>query len=81
MRLGLILILVGALYLLKNLQVIDMLAWNTLWPIIVILIGITLVGRKGYNSRCWCGKCTECKASKNKVCSCDCDSCTDCDGK
>jgi hypothetical protein len=37
MRLGFIVILVGALYLLRNTHLIAPFAWDTLWPIVVIL--------------------------------------------
>jgi hypothetical protein len=49
MRLGLLAILVGVVYLLRNLGLISFAEWNLLWPIILIYIGIAMVSR----DRCW----------------------------
>jgi hypothetical protein len=76
MRLGLLAILVGIVYLLKNLDLITPIQWDILWPVIVIYIGITLVAR----DRCWhCGVWHDGirDAKKRGHGDCDCDECTD----
>ena len=45
MRIGFILMLVGIVYLYKNLGYISAPAFSVIWPIILILIGIAFVGR------------------------------------
>ncbi len=88
MRLGLIVILVGVLFFFKNLGLINNISWNILWPIVVMLIGISMVLRR----RCGCGGwgckwCKWCRGSSHldhdmegikNICSCDCNSCKDC---
>jgi len=49
MRLGLLTILVGVVFLLKNLGYITAVDWGIVWPIIFIYIGITMITR----DRCW----------------------------
>ncbi|MBI4200807.1 MAG: PspC domain-containing protein [Chloroflexi bacterium] len=43
---GVLLIALGGLLLLKQLGLLDWLDWGTLWPIVLILIGIALVTRR-----------------------------------
>jgi hypothetical protein len=79
MRSGLIIILVGILFLFKNTGLISTISWDLIWPVIVILIGISIVVRK----RCGCGGwgCHKCMGKTANVCTCDCDNCKDCDEK
>lgn len=49
MRLGLLAILVGVLFLLKNVGLIMADQWSLLWPIILIYVGIAVTVR----GRCW----------------------------
>ncbi len=51
MRTGLLVILVGVLFLFKNVGLINTISWGVLWPVIVMLIGIAMVTRR----RCGCG--------------------------
>ena len=74
MRAGLIVVLVGAVFLLKNLGLISGVEWSIIWPIIAIYIGIAMIAR----SRCWhCGVWHD-GIHLNKKGSCDCESCGDC---
>ncbi len=85
MRLGLLAILVGSLYLLKDLGLISGFQWDILWPIILIYIGIAMVSRH----RCWhcgvwhdgtLGGMSMMGKKKAAVCTCECDGCVDCKG-
>ncbi len=57
MSVGLIVLLIGLVFLLKNLGVITRGFWTIFWPIIIILIGIDmLVGKRWHRWRGWsCG--------------------------
>jgi len=47
MYIGFLLIVVGVLFLLKNLGIISGSFWEILWPIVVVFVGITMLfGRK-----------------------------------
>jgi len=47
MLIGLLVIVVGVLFLLKNLGVIGGNFWDILWPIIIVFVGISMLfGRK-----------------------------------
>ncbi len=72
MRLGLLVMLVGAAFLLKNLGLISGLEWAIVWPIIVIYIGVAMIAR----SRCWhCGVWHDGLHVKKGAHVCDCDDC------
>lgn len=43
---GVALIVVGAVFLLKNLGVISGFAWDVVWPILVIVAGAVMVFRR-----------------------------------
>jgi hypothetical protein len=71
MRLGLVVILVGIVYLLRGVGLITMVQWGILWPIIIIYIGIAMVSRH----RCWhCGVWHE-NQDMHKRDACDCEDC------
>lgn len=40
---GLIIVLIGVVFLLQNLGVITGDAWNYIWPVIIILIGLSML--------------------------------------
>lgn len=40
---GIILVLIGVIFLLQNLEVISGGAWKIIWPIVVILIGVGFI--------------------------------------
>jgi len=42
---GLLLILIGALFLLKNIGVIQGGFWGWFWPLAIIIIGISIIGK------------------------------------
>lgn len=66
MFIGYLLIVVGAWFLLENLGLLANLPTGTLWPVVIIVVGVWMVGRKrGY--WCECGKCYRCKRSGIKV--------------
>jgi membrane-bound ClpP family serine protease len=47
---GLLLIVIGVIFLLQNLGYLSASAWGVLWPVIVVIIGLTFIfGR----SRTW----------------------------
>lgn len=80
MRIGLLAILVGILFLLKNTGYITSLQWDIVWPIILIYLGIAAIAR----NRCWhCGIWHDTgmfgkKKMHANVCDCDCENCKDC---
>lgn len=43
---GLILVLVGAYFLLRNFGLVDWLRWDYVWPVVIIVIGLYLVLRR-----------------------------------
>lgn len=57
MFMGLIVLLIGLIFLLKNLGIITTGFWTIFWPVIVILIGINmLLGRRWWHWWGWpCG--------------------------
>jgi len=46
MGIPLVLILIGILFLLKNLGIITGSIWSILWPLLVIILGLSLLARK-----------------------------------
>ena len=52
MLLALIFILLGVVYLLKNLGIIAGEVWGIVWPVILILIGVWILW-KSYEWRVW----------------------------
>ena len=44
--LGAILVVVGIVFLLKNLGIMPDLAWDVIWPIAVIVLGLTMIFKK-----------------------------------
>ncbi len=84
MYLGFIVVLVGALYLLKGMGYIINVDWDILWPTITILIGIAILMRSTghYHFNHWGGKWNRlcnCDDCSGKTCTCDCDGCNDCE--
>ena len=51
---GIILIVVGAVFLAQNLNLISGNVWGTLWPIILIALGAGSLLKKGGSGRCRC---------------------------
>lgn len=51
---GIILIVVGAIFLAQNLNLISGDVLGTLWPIILIALGAGLLLKKRGSGRCWC---------------------------
>lgn len=43
---GFLLIIAGVIFLLKNLGVISGSAWEILWPVLLIVAGLTLITRR-----------------------------------
>jgi hypothetical protein len=73
MRSGLLVILIGILFLFKNLNLISNIQWSIVWPIILIYIGIAMVTR----TMCWhCGVWHEGADMHKKKGVCDCDECS-----
>jgi hypothetical protein len=73
MRSGLLIILLGIVYLLTNVHLISAAQLSILLPIIVIYVGIAMVTGK----RCWhCGIWHETSDMHKKAGLCDCDDCS-----
>jgi len=50
MYIGLLLIVLGVLFLLRNLGVIAGNFWNVLWPLVIVVFGISMLfGRKKHH--------------------------------
>lgn len=43
---GISLIVIGAIFLLKNLGIVPGIAWDIVWPIALIVIGLAMVFKK-----------------------------------
>ena len=59
---GIVLIVVGVVFLLQNLGFVTGAVWNIIWPVFIILIGISMVIKNGdrFNNNC-------CKEDKTKT--------------
>lgn len=49
---GIILILIGGVFLLKNMGLLEGVEWGILWPIALILLGINMLLKKRYSANC-----------------------------
>lgn len=49
---GIILILIGGVFLLKNMGLLEGVEWGILWPIALILLGINMLLKKRYCVNC-----------------------------
>ncbi|MDD5045426.1 MAG: DUF5668 domain-containing protein [Candidatus Omnitrophica bacterium] len=49
---GITLIVIGAVLLLQNLGIITAASWDIIWPVLVVLLGISILAK----SVCWRGK-------------------------
>jgi len=50
---GWLLILIGLIFLLKQLGVLTGSAWGAIWPALLIIWGLVILTRKGKGG-CWC---------------------------
>ena len=74
MVLGLILVIIGAVFLLETLGIVAGSVWGFIWPIALIVVGISLCFKHKCKSGwgcSWCG-CKSCKSWK------DCKDCPEC---
>lgn len=53
MFLGLVLIIIGATFLLKNLGYISQDAWDIIWPAILIILGLWILIRGRFQGLFW----------------------------
>lgn len=53
---GMLLIVLGVVFLLQNLGLLPEGSWSVIWPIAIIALGISIVAKKD-GGWCWCGKC------------------------
>ncbi len=62
MEAGLLIILVGTLFLLKDLGLLVNMDWGLIWPLIIIMIGLSMVSSKSGKKCAWCWgkKCDHC---------------------
>ena len=51
--LGLILVVIGVVFLLRNLGFLPEGAWSTLWPVLLVLLGLFLIWRHGRERFYW----------------------------
>ncbi|MCX6741185.1 MAG: DUF5668 domain-containing protein [Candidatus Parcubacteria bacterium] len=68
MFLGIILIVIGLAYLAENLGFLPVGVWQIVWPLLIVVIGISLIGKKS-GGTCWLcrgGKCS----CKDGECTC-----------
>jgi hypothetical protein len=62
MAAGIIVVLVGIVFLLQSLGIIAGISWDIIWPTLIILLGLMMIKRRSLHWHC-CGKCDkECKA-------------------
>lgn len=53
MKIGIILIVIGVVFLLNNLGIINGITWGIFWPVILILVGIGMLsGKRGWGRMC-----------------------------
>ena len=43
---GIAFVIIGALFLMKNLGLIQGIAWDIVWPLILVVLGISLIIKK-----------------------------------
>lgn len=69
---GLVLMWTGALYLLQNLGIIAPIGWSVVWPVAIIILGVSLKHCKyptGHGMMCAVGgKCGECGKGDGHKC-------------
>jgi len=46
MFIGIILLIIGVAFFLKNAGVIDAVTWSIIWPLLVVFVGLFMVFRK-----------------------------------
>lgn len=69
MNAGLIIILIGTLFLLRNVGFLFDMDWGLLWPLIVILVGLSMLNKEGGHKgwcNCWGGNCDKCTTKHKK---------------
>jgi len=58
MTAGIIVILVGVVFFLKNLGYLAVVSWDLIWPLIVVIVGIGMISRRCKNCGMWgCHRC------------------------
>lgn len=65
---GIALIWVGVVYLLKNIGIIQVVDWNIIWPVLVIIAGFAVKHCKHSMSCGMGGKCGMCGTGDSKKC-------------
>lgn len=55
MSFGLILIVIGAVFLLENLGFLPSNAWGVLWPLLIIALGVSFLMKRGRHPFWCCG--------------------------
>jgi hypothetical protein len=48
---GLLLVILGALFLLRNFGILNASIWGILWPLVIILLGLSMMFKK--NKKLW----------------------------
>jgi len=60
MFIGLTLIVIGAIFLLQNLGYLTSDAWDVIWPLLLIILGLSMIikRKRGWHGPwCWCSAC------------------------
>ena len=66
--LGIVLVWVGVVYLLKNIGIIQIVNWNIIWPVLIIIVGLSLKHCK-HGISCVIGnKCGKCDGGSAHKC-------------
>lgn len=76
---GVIVIIVGLVFLLDNMGVIGGPVFDYVWPLIIIAVGVQLILRENYQKKC--GYCAQegCPLCKGKKCgNCKAENCPEC---
>lgn len=61
---GKVLVIIGVVFLLKNLGLISGPAWEVVWPTALIVMGAAILGRHGWTMHGpWC-QCARCRGSQ-----------------
>lgn len=62
---GTILVVIGLVALLKNLGFITVDVWEVVWPVLLIMLGVSLLAKKrGLNHLPWCS-CADCSSKQS----------------
>jgi hypothetical protein len=73
---GLLIILIGVIFLAKALGFTAFVSWDIIWPSIIILLGVSALFKKGHCVGCSMGWC---RGGHRGGCNCNCGNCKNCE--